>query len=51
MIGLFEACAQIRNEVGERQVIGAERGLVAGFGMVGYGHGLGASAMVVEKAQ
>lgn len=50
MIGLVEAVRQLRGEGGERQVARAARGLVSGYGMVGYGHGLSASATVLERA-
>jgi acetyl-CoA acetyltransferase len=50
MIGLTEAVRQLRQEAGDRQVHGARRGLVSGYGMVGYGHGLSTSAMVLECA-
>ena len=49
MIGLWEAVCQLRGEAGARQIPNVSRGLVAGYGMVGYGHGLGASAMILEK--
>ena len=49
MIGLWEAVCQLRGEAGARQIPGVSRGLVAGYGMVGYGHGLGASAVVLEN--
>jgi hypothetical protein len=32
-------------------VEGASRGLVSGYGMVGYGHGLSASAIIVAGAE
>ena len=43
-----EACRQLRGEAGARQVAGATRALASGYGMVGYGHGLAASAAVLE---
>ncbi len=48
MIGVWEAVAQLRGEAGERQIKNASRGLVAGYGMIGYGHGLSASAAILE---
>lgn len=49
MLGTFEAVCQLRREAGARQIPGVSRGLVSGYGMVGYGHGLGASAMILER--
>ena len=49
MTGLVEAVCQLRHEAGPRQVRRARRGLVSGYGMVGYGHGLSASSVVVER--
>jgi acetyl-CoA acetyltransferase len=50
MIGLTEAIRQMRGEAGARQIARARRGLVSGYGMVGYGHGLSSSAVVLERA-
>ncbi|HZP77795.1 MAG TPA: thiolase family protein [Pseudolabrys sp.] len=50
MIGLTEAVRQLRGEGGARQVKNLKRGLVSGYGMVAYGHGLSASALVLEVA-
>jgi acetyl-CoA acetyltransferase len=50
LIGMVEAVRQLRGEGAARQVAGAKRGVVSGFGMISYGHGLSASALIVEKA-
>jgi acetyl-CoA acetyltransferase len=51
MIGLVEGVRQLRHEAGARQVAKAGRGLVSGYGMVGYGHGLSTSTVILERAQ
>ena len=51
MIGLTEAVRQLRGEAGARQLGKAQRGVVSGYGMVGYGHGLSTSAMIVEAVR
>ena len=50
LLSVTEAVRQLRGEGGERQVAQARRGLVAGYGMVGYGHGLSASSIILEAA-
>lgn len=51
MIGLVEAVRQLRHEGGPRQVKRARRALVSGYGMVGYGHGLSASSVILERCE
>ena len=48
LMSVVEAVRQLRGEGERRQVPGARRGLVSGFGMISYGHGLAAAAAVVE---
>ncbi len=50
MIGLTEAVRQLRHEGEGRQVPDATRGLVSGYGMIGYGHGLSTSSVILERA-
>jgi len=50
LLGLVEATRQLRGEGGARQVANAQRGIISGFGMISYGHGLAAAAIIVERA-
>ena len=50
MIGLVEGVRQLRHEAGARQIANARRGLVSAYGMVGYGHGLSTSTIILERA-
>lgn len=49
MIGLVEAVRQLRGEGGDRQIADVRCGLVSGYGMIGYGHGLSSSSIVLER--
>jgi acetyl-CoA acetyltransferase len=49
--GVVEAVHQLRGEAGERQVTGARKALVAGYGMVCYRYGACAGAAVLEATQ
>lgn len=51
LLSVTEAVRQLRGEGGGRQVANATRGLVAGYGMVGYGHGLSASSIILEATR
>ena len=50
LLGIVEATRQLRGEGGARQVANAKRGIISGFGMISYGHGLAAAATIVEQA-
>lgn len=49
-MGLTEAIRQVTGHAPGRQVIGAKRALVSGFGMINFDRGLGSGAMVLEGA-
>lgn len=49
LLGMVEATRQLRGEGGARQVANASRGIVSGFGMISYGHGLAAAAAILER--
>jgi acetyl-CoA acetyltransferase len=50
LLSMVEATRQLRGEGGARQVAHGRRGLVSGFGMISYGHGLASAAAIVESA-
>ncbi|KPQ05591.1 MAG: Acetyl-CoA acetyltransferase [Rhodobacteraceae bacterium HLUCCA12] len=49
-LGIVEAIRQLTGAAGPRQVAGARRALVSGFGMINFDRGLGSGAMVLEAA-
>ena len=49
LLGMVEATRQLRGEGGARQVKDAKRGIVSGFGMISYGHGLASAAAILER--
>lgn len=49
IIGLVEGVRQLSCEGGDRQCPTADVGLIAGFGMVGYGRGLSTSALILAN--
>ena len=49
MHGLVEALTQLRHGAGARQVEGARRALVSGYGMVEYRYGMCANAVILER--
>lgn len=49
-LGLVEALRQLTGAAGGRQVAGARRALVSGFGMINFDRGLGSGAVVLEAA-
>lgn len=49
-LGLVEALRQLTGGAGARQVAGARRALVSGFGMIAFDRGLGSGAVVLEAA-
>lgn len=48
LIGMVEAVVQLLGRAGERQLDSPRRGIVSGFGMVGYGKGLSSAAAILE---
>jgi len=49
-LGLVEAIRQLTGTAGARQVKGAKRALVSGFGMINFDRGLGSAAAMLEAA-
>jgi acetyl-CoA acetyltransferase len=50
-IGMVEAVRQVTGQAQGTQVVGAERALVSGFGMINYDRGLCSSAAVLQTGQ
>lgn len=50
-VWIVEAIRQLRGEGGARQVADATIGLTSGFGMISHGHGLSATAMILERTR
>ena len=50
LLSIVEAVRQLFGEGGKRQVARAKRGLVSGYGFISYGHGLSATAAILEQA-
>jgi acetyl-CoA acetyltransferase len=48
LLSMVEATRQLRGEGGARQVRNARHGVVSGYGMISYGHGLAAAAAILE---
>ena len=49
MIGLVEAVRQLQGKASDWQVSDAELGLVSGYGMVGFGHGLTTGSVILRR--
>lgn len=49
-LGLVETIRQLTGAAGARQVAGARRAVVTGFGMINFDRGLGSGAVVLEAA-
>lgn len=49
-LGIVESLRQLTGSAGARQVAGAKRALVSGFGMINFDRGLGSGAAVLEAA-